>query len=147
MSDLQEYGALEARIAALRPESPGQWGKMSAGGMICHLCDSFRFALGERSARHVSNVFTRSFVKWIALHTSLPWPQDVRTMPEIDQTMGGTRPSTFERDRAELLSLMRRFVEPGPGRPPHPIFGPLSEHEWQHWGWRHVDHHLRQFGV
>jgi hypothetical protein len=29
----------------------------------------------------------------------------------------------------------------------HPIFGKLSQGDWLTWGYRHVDHHLRQFGV
>ena len=147
LSHPAELGALETRLGGLRPESFPLWGKMSAGGLICHLCDSYRFALGERPARHVSNFVTRTLVKWIALHTPLPWAKNIRTMPEIDQSIGGTCPGEFVSDRAELLLLIRRFVEPCESRPPHPIFGPMTEHEWQHWGWRHADHHLRQFGL
>jgi hypothetical protein len=115
--------------------------------MLCHLCDSFRFALGERPVSDVSNLLNRTLVRWIALHTSLPWPKNVPTRPEVDQTIGGTPPSVFDKDRSELLDLMRRFVRASGTRPPHPFFGKLTEGEWQHWGWRHVDHHLRQFGI
>jgi hypothetical protein len=31
--------------------------------------------------------------------------------------------------------------------PPHPILGRLSRGQWMRWGYRHMDHHLRQFGV
>jgi hypothetical protein len=30
---------------------------------------------------------------------------------------------------------------------PHPIFGQMTEKEWMRWGYLHMDHHLRQFGV
>jgi hypothetical protein len=29
----------------------------------------------------------------------------------------------------------------------HPIFGAMSERAWLRWGYLHMDHHLRQFGV
>ena len=29
----------------------------------------------------------------------------------------------------------------------HPIFGPLTTSQWMRWGYLHVYHHLRQFGV
>lgn len=29
----------------------------------------------------------------------------------------------------------------------HPGFGRMSQSDWLRWGYRHVDHHLRQFGV
>ena len=29
----------------------------------------------------------------------------------------------------------------------HPVFGPLTHQQWGIFVWRHVDHHLRQFGV
>ena len=115
--------------------------------MVCHLCDSFRFALGEVQVNGVSTWLDRTVIRWIALHTPLPWPKGVRTRPELDQKIGGTPPKSFEKDRTELLALMWRFVEESGRRPAHPIFGKLTEDEWQHWGWRHVDHHLRQFGV
>ena len=29
----------------------------------------------------------------------------------------------------------------------HPLFDEMSERDWMRWGYLHVDHHLRQFGV
>jgi hypothetical protein len=147
LSDAAEFHALEVRVRTLRQDTRRLWGRMTSNQMLCHLCDSFRFALGERTAASACSLVNRTLVKWIALHTSLPWPRNVKTRPEVDQTIGGTPPTAFERDRSELLLLMKRFTEPCSSRPHHPIFGPLTEREWQHWGWRHVDHHLRQFGV
>ncbi len=31
--------------------------------------------------------------------------------------------------------------------PKHPLFGPLSGEEWGALSWKHLDYHLRQFGV
>lgn len=147
LSTPAEFAALEQRLGFLTPDSHRQWGTMSAGGMLCHLCDSFRFALGERPVKSVSRWIDRTLVKWIALHTGIPWPKGVPTRPEMDQRSGGTAPEGFDCDRTQLIALMHRFAQPAAQRPPHPIFGELTESEWQYWGWRHVDHHLRQFSV
>jgi hypothetical protein len=69
-------------------------------------------------------------------------------MPEVDQEIGGTQPVEFARDRSELEALIERFVvKRGSDLQPHPMFGRMTTEQWQRWGWRHMDHHLRQFGV
>jgi len=65
------------------------------------------------------------------------------------QELLSTQPSYFEADAARLRALMERFGT-AKGRsewPEHPLFGPLSEAEWGHLGYRHIDHHFGQFGV
>ena len=72
----------------------------------------------------------------------------MQTFPEIDPEKGDTAPSEFEADMLKLESLIRRFVETG-GKtlPAHYAWGAMSKEEWGRYGYRHVDHHLRQFGV
>jgi len=122
---------------------------MSAHGMICHLSDGFRLYMGERPARPVPVPAPRLLLKWVALWAPIPWPRGFRTMPEIDQNAGGTRPVEFARDRQQLRELIERFTEP-PERfstEPHPHFNPLSMAEWMRLGYLHADHHFRQFGA
>jgi len=70
-------------------------------------------------------------------------------VPECDAKVGGTRPAELARDLSELHLLLVRFSK----RPrdfeyaDHPIFGKMTEAEWQRWGYLHMDHHLRQFGA
>ena len=48
----------------------------------------------------------------------------------------------------ELEVLISRFVAAaGRGTDTHPIFGDLTLGEWGRWGYRHMDHHVTQFGV
>ena len=68
---------------------------------------SFRVATGEKYASPDSNLFRRTVFKWVALHTPLPWPHGVATRPEMLQGHGGTPPSDWIRDRAELQDLIR----------------------------------------
>jgi hypothetical protein len=136
---------LIARLRRLQPDSTRAWGTMTPHEMLCHLADSFLAMLGERPASAVDTWLSRSVVRWIALHTSLPWPKGVDTRPEVDPKRHGTRPLEFERDRIRVIELLRRFVQPGTQCVAHPIFGPMTRKEWLLWGYGHVDHHLRQF--
>lgn len=134
------------RIALLEPSDGRRWGKMSVHQMMCHLCDAYRLPLGEKTASPATGFVQRTLMKWIALQMPLKWPHGVATRPEMKQGEGGTRPVEFERDRGELLSIVRRFCDTTAFSEPHPFFGALSRQEWLRWGYLHADHHLRQFG-
>jgi hypothetical protein len=137
------------RLGHLRPDSPNRWGRMSAPQMVCHLNDSMRMALGTVAVSDASSLFGRTVMRWLALHVPLSWPAGIMTRPELDQTIGGTRPGDFARDLAECRARLGELAEQS-GRedwPPHPIFGPVSEAAWFRWAYLHTDHHLRQFGV
>jgi hypothetical protein len=114
--------------------------------MVCHLNDSFRVGMGEKYASPASNFLQRTLVKWVALRTPLRWPRGVPTRPEIEQGRGGTPPAEWQTDRAELLGFLNAFAGCQTFGE-HPAFGKMSQRDWLTWGYRHVDHHLRQFGV
>jgi hypothetical protein len=149
-SSFADAGLVEqtlTRLNKLHDKRPRAWGKMSAHEMLCHLADAFAVALGERPATSQQTWMNRTVVKYAALHTSVAWPKSTKTMPEVDQMIGGTKPADFERDRERAIALLRRFVEPGARYGPHPMFGTLTREEWLVWGYRHTDHHLRQFAL
>ena len=150
MQSLNDPGAVDslvARLGKLHEQRPRAWGKMTPHEMLCHLGDSFAAVLGDRQASSNETWLSRTVVKWIALHTTLPWPQGVPTRPEVDPKRNGTRPVEFERDRARVLELLQRFVRPDTRWGRHPGFGAMTREEWLLWGYGHVDHHLRQFGL
>lgn len=139
-----------ARLSHLTPSSQRLWGKMTPHQVICHLNDSFRSVIGERAINgDKSNLLTRTAVRWLALYAPLKWPHGVRTMPENDQEQGGTPPEDFQRDLDALAAMIERVTSARRdfqwGR--HPLFAEMSERDWMRWGYLHVDHHLRQFGL
>jgi len=139
--------SIARRISALAAADRRQWGKMSVEQMVCHLCDSYRVALGEKAVTPATGFFQRTVMKWFALRAPMQWPRGVKTGPEVEQGVGGTPPVEFERDRAMLILVFDRFCEPSANLvPAHPFFGPMSREEWLRWGYLHADHHLRQFG-
>jgi hypothetical protein len=86
-------------------------------------------------------------VKWIALYVPLQWPAGIRTAPEVNQEIGGTRPAEFEADLAQLEHLTDLVASGRFNGAVHPFFGRMSHAAWLRWAWLHMDHHLRQFGA
>ena len=147
LHDRSNVDELIARIGRVQSNSPRQWGTMTPHEMLCHLGDSFAAVLGDVHASPADTWLSRTIMKWLALHTSLPWPPGVPTRPEVDPKALGTKPDDFDRDRRRVLDLLERFVSRGARYAQHPGFGKMSRREWMLWGYGHVDHHLRQFGV
>lgn len=148
LADAAARAAIVVRLQRLAPGSPRRWGRMTSHQAICHLSDSFLMTMGTEPISSVSTLLNRTVVKWIALRAPMAWPAGVQTRPEVDQEIGGTRPVEFASDKRALEALIDQFARrTGDSLQPHPIFGRLSTDEWQRWGYRHVDHHLRQFGA
>jgi hypothetical protein len=138
--------ACRERIERLNPSASPKWGRMTARQMVCHLNDSFRVGMGEKYASPASSLLQRTVIKWVAIRAPLKWPPGVPTRPEIEQGVGGTPPGEWDRDCAELLGLIDAFADRQTFGE-HPVFGTMKQRDWLTWGYRHLDHHLRQFGV
>ncbi len=109
LESADDRDSILARISALTASDRRLWGRMTLDQMVCHQCDSFRLALGERFARPATGFLQRTVVKFVALRIPAKWPKGTPTIPEVEQGIGGTPPVEFERDRAELVSLFGRF--------------------------------------
>jgi len=122
---------------------------MTAHQMVCHLSDAFRMVTGAKTVSPSSGLIQRTIIKCMALYAPLPWPPGTVTRPEIDQGVGGTCPGDFSADVADLMALVERLTaQPHTIEwPEHPIFGRLTQKAWLRWGYLHMDHHLRQFGI
>jgi hypothetical protein len=147
--DTASRPGLEARVLRLRPDSVRHWGSMTPHQAICHMSDAFRMSLNELPAAPSGGPWG-PVIRFVALSLPVPWPRGrIKTVPEVEQGAGGTPPTEFERDRTQLLELVARFCATGPDGfcPTHPIFGAMTTDGWKRWGYLHMDHHLRQFGV
>jgi len=135
-----------ARLGLLQSDARPRWGRMTAHQMVCHLSDSFKAAVGKKTVSPATMGVPKGFMKFMALHMPLQWPKNIPTRPEVEQGRGGTAPADWTRDCAELRTLILSFASESTSET-HPIFGPMTHKDWQIWGYRHVDHHFRQFGV
>jgi hypothetical protein len=139
--DLQ---ALLERLGRLTPQHQARWGKMNAPQMVAHLIDWKRMALGDLPCKPKKVPLRYPPIKQLVVYW-LPWPKGVPTAREL---LSG-KPASWDADVAELRALVERLARRDRDAPwpRHPGFGTLSRRAWGVLTYRHMDHHLRQFGV
>ena len=136
---------LIARIERLVPPAPAGWGRMNAPQMLAHCSDALRMGLGDLPVKPKHAKIPRmAVVKWLVLNV-LPFPKSAPTAKELTTRA----PEVWDVERAHLIALTRRVGAADVGAPgaEHPIFGPLTGAQWGQLAWKHLDHHLRQFGA
>lgn len=131
------------RLRSIRPDARPAWGSLDAPRMLCHVADQLRVALGDIPTKPVHTVVSRTLVKFLVVNTGLQPPRGrIKTAPE----MLISRPTSWDVDVAACVDLAER-VGRGTCSAVHPAFGPLSPREWGRLCWKHLNHHLVQFGV
>ncbi len=135
---------LRERLGQLTAEKPALWGKMNAPQMVAHLTQAMRMTTGELPVARKSTPMGFPPLNWLVIYW-LPWPQGTPTAPEL---LAG-KSTAWPTDVAVLDDLVAGFGSLDRDRawPIHPVFGKLSAKMWGALGWKHIDHHLRQFGV
>ena len=75
----------------------------------------------------------------------LPFPKGVQTSPELL----GRKPSAWSTEQASVRQRVESFdtLYLKPPWPEHPVFGEMTPKAWAVFAYRHMDHHLRQFGI
>ena len=137
--------ALMNRMHSLTASSTAQWGKMNVGEMLRHLRLSAQMATGELAVASVNKRPFQMFPLKHLLLYALPFPKGAPTATELYPDGA----ESFDEERALLLNLLEQIaVGPKEGTgPSHPLFGSMSRREWGVVTYKHVDHHLKQFGV
>jgi hypothetical protein len=137
-----------ARVHAVRPDTVGKFGVLTAPEMIVHCRICLEAGLGIRQVAPVDTFVMRNVVKYFALYVPMPWPPGFKTRPEMDAKRDGNRPGEFVCDVASLIQRLEEFgTRHSTVWPRHPIFGAMSEGDWQRWAYLHTDHHLKQFSA
>lgn len=134
------------RLNALGPESPRQWGKMDAAQMLRHCALALETATGDRPMKQkLLGKLLTPFIRSMVLGEK-PFSHDSPT----DPVFRVTDPRDFKAEKARLEELIAKFVQRGEiqaARQTHAFFGQLTGAEWGGLMHKHLDHHLRQFGV
>lgn len=132
------------RINKLTPSSVPQWGKMNVSQMLAHLQVPLGVALGTHTVKGnwLMKLIMPLFKK--KLYDNSPWKKSLPT----DKTfiMTGTD-KDFELEKLHVLDMVARFSEAAIVSDSHPIFGRLTKEQWSRATWKHIDHHLTQFGA
>jgi uncharacterized protein DUF1569 len=140
-----DRAAICSRVRSLSEASGARWGRMSVAGMLQHLRLSARMTVGDLTVASANKrVFQVFPLKHLILYV-LPFPKGAPTAPELLPSAA----ALLEEERAAVLALLD-LIGGGPREgagPAHPLFGPLSWREWGAATYKHVDHHLNQFGA
>ena len=144
--DKTTYEEITRRINALTPESQRQWGKMNVAQMLAHCKEAFKVPLSDKKMpRSILGLLVGWMIK-PKLYNEAPWKRNLPTAPNF--IIKDER--DFEKEKRELTDLINRFYHGGPdkvGRFPHPMFGTFTSEQWGMAMYKHVDHHMLQFGV
>lgn len=135
---------LNDRVGALAWDRSAEWGKFTAPKMICHLAESLRMAMGDLTVKPKRLPIRYPPLKQLIIYVA-PFPKGAPTAPELL----ARAPSDWTHDVADVQALLARA---GSARtteswPEHPAFGKLSRRAWGVLIYRHMDHHLKQFGA
>lgn len=135
------------RLGKLQAGATRQWGKMDVAQMCAHCAAATEVAAGDVTKRQaLIGKVLGPFVKGSFVAGDKPLSKNSPT----DPTFVVSDARDFAREKARLLAVTKRFCDAGPaaadGRV-HSFFGPMKGDEWGVLMWKHLDHHLRQFGA
>ena len=134
------------RINQLTPMSPAQWGSMTSAQMMAHCQLAMNMAFGNtKTSRHWIGIVFGGIGK----RRQLKVKQLDRHIPTFI-ALKVTDDRDFETEKQKFILLIQFALEKGEAglvKYPHPYFGTFRSGEWAQLNWKHLDHHLRQFGV
>jgi hypothetical protein len=152
--DPADSSALEMRFSRLRPDTAARWGKFTAPQMLSHAIQSLGMMSGELTMAPAGDswLLRRWPLKHLLIHF-LPFPKGLPTSPELlaRESVGTQTPAErwegeIETIRAALRAVVARGAAGTPW-PDHVAMGPMTGRQWGVFQYRHLDHHLRQFGI
>jgi len=134
------------RINQLKPDMPAVWGKMNATQMLEHCSETMKVVRGQK---HIK----RSFISYILggmlkknFYNDKPFHRNSPTHPDFIITTT----SDFEKAKQVLIDHLTAFQADGVEKctsAPHAFFGNITKEQWGMGMYKHLDHHLQQFGV
>ena len=132
------------RLTRLQAQTPALWGKMNAAQMLAHCNEPLQNALGLKVVPKTGNLFLRLFFRKY-LYNDKPYRKSLPTAKEfvIDT------PRDFDAEKAKTLQMVRDAHSKGLQHPwpDHPAFGKYTPEQHGMMMYKHLDHHLRQFGL
>ncbi len=135
------------RIQQLKPTTPAQWGKMNVSQMLAHCNVTYEMAYENKHPKpnFLMRLILKTFVKNLVVN-EIPYKKNAQTAPAFLIT----DEKEFDMEKNRLIQYIQKTVDLGAEsfeqKESH-SFGPLSITEWNNMFYKHLDHHLRQFGV
>ena len=129
---------LLSRIDSVTDDTKPLWGKFTARAMLDHIARSSEMAAGELPVASKKLPLRYFPLKQLVIYW-LPFPKSAPTAPELLTDS----PRPLDDSKNAMRRLITNF---DPKCREHPAFGTMTPHAWSVLVYRHVDHHLRQFG-
>ena len=145
--DIENLGEIVHRIEQIKKDDIPLWGKMNSAQMFEHCARTLDLAIGKTGKKPrlligyiLGPIFKSQY------YNDKPWRKNSPTSPDFTVV---DLPE-FERSKQRLLNNVKEFSLGGPDkctRNPSPFYGNLTpqQHGWGQY--KHIDHHLQQFGV
>ncbi len=136
-----------SRINNLTKDTQPSWGKMSVAQMLAHCCVTYEMVYADQHKRPnaLTMFILKTFVKKIVV-SEKPYAKNGRTAPQFLIT----DERVFENEKKRLIDFINKTQQLGEtsfeGKESH-SFGKMTAQEWNNSFYKHLDHHLRQFGV
>jgi Protein of unknown function (DUF1569) len=142
----ETYIELTTRLQKLQPDSKALWGKMKVAQMLAHVSEAYEVPLSENA---IPRMFIGRLIGWAfkpMMYNDKPWKQNLPTAPSFIIT----EEKDFNKELLNQLNKVELFHTSTPeniGRHPHPMFGTFTTEQWGKAMYKHLNHHLEQFGV
>lgn len=143
-----DVAELTGRINSLTPASQPQWGKMSVSQMLAHCNVSYEMVY-EPDKHPKPKGFMKLILKMLVKDKVVgpkPYKRNNPTAPAF--IIKDER--NFETEKARLTGYLNQTQQLGEahfnGKESH-SFGALTVGEWNTMFYKHLNHHLTQFGV
>lgn len=142
--ETEAYEELLRRLAQVKPDSERLWGKMSSAQMAWHCQGPLKLAVENKDRGVRGNPLIRWFFKK-SLYNDKLWRKNLPTTPNLV----AKEEKMFEEEMPRLKQLVQACheVKDRTEWNPHPMFGKLTRQQWGQMEYKHLDHHLRQFGA
>ena len=134
------------RIHQLTPVSEQLWGKMNVSQMVAHCNVGLEVAMGEKTIKRIFIGYILGPLFKSSFYNDNPFQKNLTTA-ELFLMEGDY---DFEKEKNQLIEKVKLFSSNGPEKctkEPHGFFGHLTPQQWGIGMYKHLDHHLRQFGV
>lgn len=138
---------LIGRIDKLDPQKQPSWGKMSVDQMLAHCNVTYELVYESKHPKAVGfkKFILKLLVKNLVVNDK-PFKRSSQTAHEF--VMKGSK--DFDVEKARLIEHIQKTEKLGEShfhnKESH-SFGPLTSGEWNNMFYKHLDHHLSQFGV
>lgn len=133
------------RSRKLTPDTKPAWGKFHAAGMMAHLNDAYRMALGELIIPSRNLPLRYTPIKQLIIYV-LPFPKGAPTAPQLLTRCDAADLADEQKTLLEMLDKVGA-VKSADQLQDHPAFGKLTYQTYGALIAKHTEHHFRQFGL